>query len=526
MKMIKRAHISVSRNLSKTIVLFILILVLSAITMGALVAGNAVGKTSDFLSFGQPTVVTIGIDENAFFEIYSEEDIDVFLSHWSAINSQAVQELAQLRYVHNFDYSTVWNGKASLVEYVPESIDGHQSYMESQNGHMFFHVNGVSRPDIISIEDGIFELIEGRTFVEAEMRPNEINDAPIPILISNGVADVNNLAIGSVFNMYQDRFILPEDAIIPDGGLPGLELEEIWEHPYNNWVTEMVREFEVIGIFSIDYQPAINLSEFHLQIVVYNTFLAPNWVLEHLNFESFYSSQTWDSIFNADEHFGRERYLEELAFVAPFFVLEDATYIEFFNEEIQQLLSEFHVAIDWTETFAPLESAMDSLEWVSQRIVIFTLGATLIVLSLLITLFLHDRRQELGIYLALGEKKLKVLSQVMIEVIIVSLLAITLAVFIGYAVSTQVSDSILRSEIASANEESSHTIPSEMEFHGLVRTLTTDELVEFFDLSLNGQTIAIFYAIGLGTLVVSTVVPIIYVLELKPKEILMQSNIG
>jgi len=40
------------------------------------------------------------------------------------------------------------------------------------------------------------------------------------------------------------------------------------------------------------------------------------------------------------------------------------------------------------------------------------------------------------------------------------------------------------------------------------------------------QTIAIFYAVGLATIMISTIVPITYVLELKPKEILMQSKIG
>lgn len=46
------------------------------------------------------------------------------------------------------------------------------------------------------------------------------------------------------------------------------------------------------------------------------------------------------------------------------------------------------------------------------------------------------------------------------------------------------------------------------------------------DQAINSTTIMIFYAVGLITTLVSTAVPIIYMLELNPKEILMQGKIG
>jgi len=54
-------------------------------------------------------------------------------------------------------------------------------------------------------------------------------------------------------------------------------------------------------------------------------------------------------------------------------------------------------------------------------------------------------------------------------------------------------------------------------------TLTPEEMISAFDLSLTGETILLFYTVGFVTVVVSTLIPIAYITKLSPKKVLMRT---
>ena len=51
--------------------------------------------------------------------------------------------------------------------------------------------------------------------------------------------------------------------------------------------------------------------------------------------------------------------------------------------------------------------------------------------------------------------------------------------------------------------------------------LTSEKLLEQYKVSLGLNAILLFYAVGLGTVLISTVIPIVYVMRLNPKKIMM-----
>lgn len=527
MTLIQRAKASLIRKPVKTLILFMLVLILASVSASAIIVSQVIHITTDYLRFNNPTVVTLRLDDDALQAVYSQEALDTGAawSYFLAINREAVQALAQYPYIRNFDYSVQWYGWSFLEGYTPNLPSSYGS-ITAEEGKNYFGLTGVERTEMIQLENGLLTLIEGRTFTDLEMNPLA-DDQPTPVLIPAEIAELNHLTIGSVFNLYDQIFSLPEHAHVPEGGIQWSELEELWEHPYNNWTYEATVELKVIGIFDIDHHPATHLNDFHTQMMLYNTFFIPNWVIEPIRIQEYETRQEWASVFNFSEFLGG---LDELENVTAFFVLENAADIEPFTEAVHQVLSEFHTVEDGTHVFAPLESAMSTLNGMSLQILIFSIGATLLILSLLITLFLHDRRHELGVYLALGEKKSKIISQLLIEVLSVSLIAVTLAIFVGNIIATQASGGMLRNELIAATTPNApsdaFTMPSNLESFGLIRELTVDELIAFFEVSLDRQTIVLFYVIGTVSVMLSTLVPIVYVLDLKPKTILMQGKIG
>ena len=51
--------------------------------------------------------------------------------------------------------------------------------------------------------------------------------------------------------------------------------------------------------------------------------------------------------------------------------------------------------------------------------------------------------------------------------------------------------------------------------------MISDEMMEAFDVSLGIRAIGLFYTIGLGTVVLSTLIPCFFIVRLKPKKVLL-----
>jgi len=149
--------------------------------------------------------------------------------------------------------------------------------------------------------------------------------------------------------------------------------------------------------------------------------------------------------------------------------------------------------------------------------------AAILVITLVVTLFLHDRRHEIGIYLSLGEKRSKILWQILTEVLVVSVVGIMIALFVGNIISNQMSQNILRNEMIAFDESRDwwERFPSTMEIYFGQRELTPELMLEAFDTSLSTEIIILFYTVGLGTVAIATLIPIIYIVKLEPKKVLL-----
>ena len=141
--------------------------------------------------------------------------------------------------------------------------------------------------------------------------------------------------------------------------------------------------------------------------------------------------------------------------------------------------------------------------------------------ALLAILFLRERKKEIGIYLSLGEKKSKVIAQMMIEVLVVSLIAITLALFVGNILSAGISETMLRNDLVAGrgiDEGVSFGILDQM---GVVVDMPVDEMLAGYDVSLDAQTVVTFYFVAIATIIAATILPMLYIVRLNPKEIML-----
>lgn len=121
---------------------------------------------------------------------------------------------------------------------------------------------------------------------------------------------------------------------------------------------------------------------------------------------------------------------------------------------------------------------------------------------------------------ALGEKKWKIVSQELIEVVSVSILGLIVAFSIGHIAAEGLSTSMIRAELAAEPRDENY-----WPLVGFSQEMTPEEMLEAFSVSLEIETTILFFVVGIGTVFLSTIVPVVYILELNPKDILMKSKI-
>jgi len=509
MNAFKRALTSIKRSLDKTILLGLLVIILASLTAGAILVRDSVNTTETNIRRRIPPFVSIEVDPEWAMQHWQETGISVWEleEQWPR---ELIPLMTELPYVSDFIYTNRFLGDFDLYSYEP--IKDYPPF------RMFGRAtSGISETKPPFAQHGEMELVEGRFFTDAEVSGGDLtDDTPIPALISRSVAEVNHLNVGSVIPFYQSfhSFLVatPEE-------------EEA--------LASLIFDLEIVGIFDLDYEPfderpnwANNeLSEQYIHLrEALNAIYVPTWFNHEL---IHYSYETLVAVLGEERTLAIRQVGSPGDTSFPVIVLHDSLDLDAFRLAAEPLLPENLIFRDLSLIHYDAISSMETLRWISDIVLIGAVIATILILSLMITLFLRDRRHEIGIYMALGERKSKIISQLLAEVLVVSVLGITIALFIGNVISSQMGQSMLRSELTQPiTDEESWRRREEMGSLQLMtglppQNIPIEEMLELFDVSIGAEVVVVFYVVGLGTVALSVLLPITYVVKLEPKKVLL-----
>ena len=536
MNFIKRAITSIMRRSGKSLILLLLVFILGTVISGAIAVRGAVENTNDNLRRNMRPLVTFSMDVRAYFDHIEELGLsmaDPETPEMAQLTAEAVRQIGNLPYIDFFEYSIT--SHLEVAEFSNYDVWGGE--FGDDEWSAVIQLRGTSEPVVLQERENIIEITQGRTFEESELLA--VSDTN-PVIISSGFADVNGFSLGDTIEIPQRIVFFPPDDVMWDPD---------WDLNPENVFVEEIRSFEIIGIFDpIDEGDPIDLddmsSEAHMALgqrdSIMSTFHVPNVIAEEM--QLFHLEQyplmieyalennmelpewaLWEIEHLNHHNFGD---IEEAA-VSSVMLINDPLDMHDFIEAAEEFLPDFWQVEPLAGGFDAISSSMETLQSIAFWVLVVAIGATLIVLSLLITLFLRDRRYEMGVYLALGERKEKIASQLLIEVVATAIIGITLAVFTGNIISATVSQNMLQNELAATAEDDEFGMGvgggawSEFDNLGFSNEMTPEEMLDAFDVSLNVETIATFYGVGIFTVVVSTLIPIVYVITLNPKKVLM-----
>ncbi|MGT2829973.1 ABC transporter permease [Streptococcus hillyeri] len=490
MNYLKRAWLSVTRRKVKSLLLFVIIFILGNVIAGAVSIQQATQNVERNIKSQMGATATIQTD----YENMKDSDWEKV----EPLTKDVVTKVSELPYVKYFDYSVGGTLGASdgLQQYIPEFIAN-----QDMGGGGFpdpktyaFTLRGTQTPKLIPLEEGLISLTSGRQFTK-----EEISSGKAVVLISEQLAELNNLKVGdtATFKNYIINYENNETAKETDYPL---EIVGIFR---SNHLQAKKGSNDKSGSEQDEYQKA------HEEQSAANTVYVPNQIAEAIASENMeiFAEQTGEEISTAVGDIGQ-----------PVYVLKNPDDLEKFKQEAKAYLPQFYIVRANSDNYDSIAGPVKSMSKLAGYVLMVAIGATVLIITLVVLLFLRDRKHELGIYLSLGESRGKVVLQTLAEVFMIAFVAITLAVFTGNLIAQALSDTLLQHQLNQTDHFGG------VMFGGLseLNTNTTlDDVVSQYKVTLSAGYMLLMYGIGLGTVLLATIVPMAYVTRLNPKRIMM-----
>ena len=197
--------------------------------------------------------------------------------------------------------------------------------------------------------------------------------------------------------------------------------------------------------------------------------------------------------------------------------------------------------IDWTTytlsandaAYKLMMNPIDSISKIASMLIIVVSIAGALILALILALWIKERIYETGVLLSMGEGKLKVVGQYVCEVLVIAVIAFTVAIPSGMLVSKSVAN-LLMTTVNTAS--SSQTTDMNGGRYGgragggfrdpgagstaNVTALTVNDL----HVNVTGTVVGELYAMGILIILLATIIPASSVMRLNPKTILTKAN--
>ena len=479
MNILKRTFVVITRQFGKSAILFLIISIFATILLGATSTRYAMIATEGRLLMQIPSVATV---------VYEIGDISSE-TPWRQPTREEIEQIGSLPYVRVYDFTL------RPFFYSEDLVWAYEDNPGQQMRGRPFEGRGVNHPEIADLETGIVQLIEGRTFTQ-----EEIDTHALVVVIPREIAIVSSLTLGSM-----------------------IEIENVvynffWENEEDQVLAAQTLEVEVIGIVGRDVVDVTGDPDF---------FYMPFGLAEDmLAFrESALNARAGDLLAMDEDRFmgiAQEIFQDE-PLIEALFVLNSPRDLEDLSLAAIELLPENWIMIGIGESrFTPVIASMDAMLQLADSIQWFIAVSVAVVLTLIILLFLRDRRHEIGIYRALGDKKSKIMIQIITEVGIITVVSFIFAAFASSLLSETISANLFEQHLVEQmnDDEIFGGVPGELALHD-PGIMSIEDAMGLYDVTLDTRTIIAFASAGLIVVFSSTIIPIWYVLKLEPKELLL-----
>ena len=459
----KNAMLSIKKNMGRTILLLGVAFLIVNLVMAGLEIKTATKKSMDATRQSLGSDVTLAYNMKALMRNRSKGEALDELN--TSIKVSDANKLSKLQYVKSVNYLQTVSVNTDDIEPVNMSSTttaSQPNQSEKNNGpapmdNNNFTVSGQTTMKTLSaFVNKNYVLKLGRLLNESDAKTNNA-------VISSELASDNNLKVGSTFSVYTTD-------------------------SSNNKTSITV---QVVGIYSV--KTVNQISGFSNRQSPYNTIYTSLETAQKLN-------NLTTTISSA------------------IYTLDDPSHISAFKKLAKK------TSVDWNtytldandQIYQMSIGSLKNMNKFASLFVLIVIVAGAIVMALVLILALRSRYYEYGILLSLGESKLRIIGQQLIEVGLVVVLAFMLSLGSGQFVGKKIS-SILASASASSSTVMMKMPTSNNEQHPQPKT-------KDFDVTLSGEVIGEVAGVSVLIVVIAILLPSFANLHMSPRKILMKKE--
>lgn len=492
MNFFKRALLSISKKKIKSLILFVVLLIIANMVLVGLAIQTATKKSIELAREKLGSDVTLKINEQKFME-QKRENKDKTTTK-ASLTTDIADILKDNKHVIQYNYTSSSFGIAKNFEYVKseESSDNTTSEEGEKRPRDMFKMGGsnvITMPEISfsgtiatsllsDFKDGDSKIIQGRGITKNDVGKNVA-------VIEKNLAAENSLRVGSKIQVSS--------------------LDE-----------NITLELEVVGIYEANSDTDTKNNRNMDFLNPYNKIYMPYDIVSNISTENSDSTNSSKNITSAVYFMDNPDNIESFKKYAKDKKIDLETYTLDANDQL------------YKQMVGPIENVGSF----SKTLVLTVSIAGSMILVLIIALSLKDRKYEIGVLLSLGESKIKVISQLVVEVLLIAVIAFGVSSFTGNLAANKIGDTLLQKEIQVTENSESETSanfgvhrymdggPGGMMEGRPFNKLSKIDMIKDIDVSVTLKDLQKLAIIGLLIVMASASIPTISILRFSPKTIL------
>ncbi|EHL5234035.1 ABC transporter permease [Listeria monocytogenes] len=501
MNFFKRAWLSMKARKGRSVLQLIIFTVVCVLILSGFTIQSAADKASELAREQLGGTVTLTVDrekqmqamrdEAASSDSSSTESKPQFES--SPIDVSDANELAKLNHVASYNYYSSTQALASGFDPIESSGDTSSSSDEtSTTTETQGPGGGQGGPQMVDADLSISGLLDSATSTDFEAGTSELTSG---VAITSADKDKNVAMVEENLAEENDWKVGDSFTVTSSDGNTKVTLKIVGIYKTTDSGSDMAQNFSFLNPYNKVYVP----------YTVANTIKGSNY------------KNTVDS---------------------AVYTMDDAANISAFEKEAKKVDS-----IDWDifkldandTLYQQMIGPINSVASFSKNVVYIVSIAGALILGLLVMMQVRDRKYEMGVLLAIGEKRGKLIAQFFVEILIVALVSFGLAAASSHYVAQLAGNQLLAQQNSSTNETTTSTENrgpgggggqgGPGGFGQSVSNLTKNtEQIKELDIQVTLEDMLKMGGIGIGIAFISVLLPAALVLRMNPKTILTKQE--
>ena len=235
--MIKNALLSLKKNIGKTILLFVIIVVITNLVIAGLSIQSATKKSMDQIRSSLGNDVTLSVD---FRNMMKNRKPSEAVSNETSLTTTMADSLKDLKYVKNYNYQISTSANSNSISAVETASDNSNNQPEQASNQVDFTISANTTMKYLdSFTNNNYKLTKGRLLTTKDQNTNNC-------VIETNLASDNDLSVGDTFTItttINDETIIQELIIV---GIYEIQsTNEIGSAHFNNPVNTIYTDLSI-----------------------------------------------------------------------------------------------------------------------------------------------------------------------------------------------------------------------------------------------------------------------------------------